>query len=139
MKELEALRSLDWDREDHKKQMEVQMMWTHQYQKSRRTPVRVAAAVLLLCCGALFGAVSTTIVYEFGNQTITTTEFDDGSTHVTIEEDGELVFDEVLNPGEMLFQVVEEDEGDDGEDAGNPPLVILTPVEPASSESGDDQ
>ena len=132
MKELESLRSLDWDREDHKRQMEAQLMWTQQNQSLMRPRFRFVAAALLLLCGALFGAVSTTFVYEYRGQTITTTEFDDGSSRVTIEKDGETVFDRVLEPGVMLFQVEE-----DGEEDGSSPGPLLE-VTPADSEAEDD-
>ena len=122
MKELQSLRSLVWDRDDQDKQMEAQLMWTLRNQGQRRMPVGFATAALLLLCGALFGAVSTTIVYEHGNQKITLTEHDDGSTHITIEEEGETVFDDVLAPGEGLFQV-EDESGDE--------LLRVSEIEPA--------
>ncbi|MEM7165283.1 MAG: hypothetical protein AAF581_07460 [Planctomycetota bacterium] len=141
MKELESLRSRQWDRDDHQKEMEAMLMWTHQQQGATRPKFGFVAAALLLACGALFGAVSTTFVYEYKGQTITTTDYDDGSSRVVIEEDGETVFDEVLEPGVMLFQIEDEDcDDDDGSAAGSAggALLEVTPVEEPTT-AGDHQ
>lgn len=118
MKELEPLRSLGWDRDDHCSRLEETLMHAHRTRPFVLARSRaLLAALVLVLVGAIAGAGSAALVYEWNGLTIKTTEQDDGTTHIEITRDGDKLVDEIIQPGEGAMVT------DDGE------LIIVEPAD----------
>ena len=115
MKSLDSLRSLRWDRDDHKAQLEELLMMVHDPKRRPMVLTRARALIVglaLLFFGGLAGAVGTAgYIYRWGGQKIEIQKYDDGRERVIIhdEKTGEKTLDTVLEPGTQLFQVVDDD------------------------------